>query len=95
MLPITHNGKYDLEKAALLLRETSELQGFPGGSVLKNLATNAADSGDGSSIPGLGRFHGGGNGNPHHYSCLENPMDRGAWWPTIHGIPKSQTRLGK
>jgi len=45
------------------------------------------------SIPGLGRALGGGHGNPFQYSCLENPMDRGAWWTTVHGVTKSQTRL--
>ena len=50
-------------------------------------------AGDADSIPGLGRFPGEGNGNPLHYSCLENPMDRGAWWATIHGVAKSWTRL--
>ena len=58
--------------------------------MVKNPPANAGDS---SSIPGLGRFPGGGNGNPLLYSCLENPMDRGAWWATVRGISKSQTRL--
>ena len=49
---------------------------------------NAADPG---SIPGSGRSPGEGNGNPLQYSCLENPMDRGAWWATIHGVAKSRT----
>ena len=44
-------------------------------------------------IPGSGRSPGGGNGNPLQYSCLGNPMDREAWWATVHGVPKSQTRL--
>ena len=52
--------------------------GFPGGSVVKNLPANAGDSGDAGSNPGLGRSPGGGNGNPLQYSCLGNPMDRGA-----------------
>ena len=52
---------------------------FPGGSVVKNAADNASHAG---LIPGLGRSPGGGNGNPLQYSCLENPMDRGAWWAT-------------
>ena len=46
-----------------------------------------------SLIPGLGRTPGGGNGNLFQYSCLKNPTDRGAWWATIHGITKSETRL--
>ena len=48
---------------------------------------------DPSSIPGLGRSPGEGNGNPLQYSCLENPMDGGAWWATVHGVAKSRTRL--
>ena len=52
--------------------------GFPGGSVLKNLAANAGDAGDMGSIPGSGRSPGEGNGNPFQYSCLENSVDRGA-----------------
>ena len=45
------------------------------------------------SIPGSGRTSGKGNGNPRQYSCLENPMDGGAWWATVHGVTKSRTRL--
>ena len=45
------------------------------------------------SIPGSGRSAGEGNGNPLQYSCLENPMDRGAWWATVHGVAKSRTQL--
>ena len=63
---------------------------FPGGSEVKASACNAGDLG---SIPGLGRSLGEGNGNPLQYSCLENPMDRGAWWATIHGVAKSRTQL--
>ena len=62
--------------------------GFPGGSDGKESACNAGDPG---SIPGLRRSSGEGNGNPLQYSCLENPMDRGAWWATVHGVAKSQT----
>ena len=62
--------------------------GFPGGSEDKASACNAGDPG---SIPGLGRSPGEGNGNPVQYSCLENPMDRGAWWATVHRVAKSQT----
>ena len=60
---------------------------------LKNLAANAGDVRDTSSIPGWGRSSGGGNRNLLQYSCLENPIDRGAWWATVHGVTKSQTRL--
>ena len=54
---------------------------------------SACNAGDLGSIPGLGRSPGEGNGNPLQYSCLENPIDRGAWWPTVHGVAKSRTRL--
>ena len=64
--------------------------GFPGGSEVKGSACNVGDPG---SIPGSGRSPGEGNGNPLQYSCLENPMDGGAWWATVHGVAKSQTRL--
>ena len=63
---------------------------FPGGSVGKDTACNAGDMG---LIPGLGRFPGRGNGNPLQYSCLENPLDRGAWKATVHGFTKSQTQF--
>ena len=53
--------------------------------MVKNLPTNAEDSG---LIPGSGRSPGGGNGNPLQYSCLENPMDKGAWWATVHEIAR-------
>ena len=64
--------------------------GFPGGSVVKNLLANA---GDVDSIPDLRRSPGEGNGNPLQYSCLRNPMDRGAWWAVVHGVAKSRTQL--
>ena len=59
--------------------------------MVKNPPANAGDARDEGSIPGSGRSPGGGNGNPLQYSCLENPMDRGAWWATVHGVSKSQT----
>ena len=68
----------------------SGLNDFPDGSDGKASAYNA---GDPVSIPRLGRSPGEGNGNPLQYSCLENPMDRGAWLATVHGVAKSQTRL--
>ena len=58
--------------------------------MVKNPPCNARDLG---SIPGLGRFPGEGNDNPLQYSCLENSTDRGAGWVTVHGVPKSGTRL--
>ena len=66
------------------------MRSFLGGSGGKASASNVGDLG---SIPGLGRSPGEGNGTPLQYSCLENPMDRGAWWVTIHGVSKSWTRL--
>ena len=66
--------------------------GFPGGSEVKASTCNVGDLG---LIPGLGRSPGEGNGNPLQYSCLENPMDGGAWWATILGVAKSRTRLSK
>ena len=62
--------------------------GFPGGSEGIASACNAGDTG---SIPGSGRSPAEGNGNPLQYSCLENPMDRGAWWATVHGVAESDT----
>ena len=64
-------------------------QGFPGGSDGKESACNAGDARDMGSFPGLGRSLGGGHGSPLQYSCLKNPMDKGAWLGTIHGIAKS------
>ena len=62
--------------------------GFSGGSGVKNLPANAGDAEDTDSIPGLGRSPGEGNGNPLQDSCLGNPMDKGAWWATVHGVAK-------
>ena len=61
---------------------------FPGSSDGKESAYNAGDPG---SVSGLGKSPEEGNGNPLQYSCLENSMDRGAWWATVHGVAKSQT----
>ena len=61
---------------------------FPGGSDGKESACNVGDLG---SIPGSGRPHGEENGNPLQYSCLEDPMDRGAWQATVHRVAKSRT----
>ena len=54
--------------------------------MVKNLPGNAGDTGNAGSIPGSRRFSGGGHGNPLQYSCLENLMDRGAWWAAVHGV---------
>ena len=67
--------------------------GFPGGSVVKTLPANAGAAGDSRSISGLERASGGGNGNPLQCSCQDNPMDRGAWWATVHWVAKNQTQL--
>ena len=62
--------------------------------VVKNPSANAGDVRDTASIPRLGRFPGGENGNPLQYSCLENPMERGASWATVFEVTKSPTRWG-
>ena len=67
-------------------------RGFPGGSEVK---ASAYDVGDLGSIPGSGRSPGEGDGNPLQDFCLENPMDGGAWWATVHGVSKSRTRLSE
>ena len=72
------------------IRLTIFFMGFPGGSEDKVSTCNAGDPG---SIPGLGRSPGEGNGNPLQYSCLENPINRGAWWATVHGVTKSRIWL--
>ena len=64
--------------------------GFPGGPEVKASACSAGDPG---SIPEWGKSPGEGNGSPLQYSCLENPMEEGAWWATVHGVAKSRTRL--
>ena len=61
---------------------------FPGGSDGKESTHSVEDVG---SVPGLGTSSGGGHGTPLQCSCLENPMDRGAWWATVHGVPESRT----
>ena len=67
-----------------------DLWGFPSGSDGKETVCNAGDSG---SIRGSGKFPGEGNGNPLQYSCLEDSMDREAWWATVHGVANSLTQL--
>ena len=59
--------------------------------VVKNPPANARNVGDSGLIPGLRQLPGVGNGNPLQHSCLENPMNRGAWWATVHGVAKSRT----
>ena len=73
---------------SLVIKITSVI--FPGSSVVKNLPANA---GDVNLNPASGKLPGEGNGNPLQYSCLENPMDRGAWRATVHGVTKSWTQV--
>ena len=79
-----------LQCLAFFMVQLSHPLGFPGGSEVKASASSLGDMG---SIPGSGRSPGEGNGNPLQYSCLKNPMDRGAWGATVHGVAKSQARL--
>ena len=76
--------------SALIILFLFFIFGFPGGSDCK---TSACNAGDLALIPGWGKSPGEGNGNPLQYSCRGNPMDRGTWWATIHGVAKSRTRL--
>ena len=69
--------------------------GSPGGSVVTNLSAKAGDPRDAGLFPGSGRSPRVGKGNPLQYSCLENPMDRGAWWATVHRAAKSWTQLNE
>ena len=69
------------------------IRAFQVALVVRNLPANARDIRDMDWIPGLGRTPGGGHGNPVQFSCLENPMDRGAWQATVHRITKSWTQL--
>ena len=66
---------------------------FPGGTLVKNLPVNAGDTENTGVIPGSDISSGGGNGNPLQYSCLENLMDRGAWWATVCGFTESWIQL--
>ena len=70
-----------------------DIQGFLGGTSGKEPACQCRGHKSANSVPGSGRSPGGGHGNPLQYSCLENPMDRGAWRATVHGVAQSQTQL--
>ena len=83
----------DNRLSAQMQKPSIERGGFPDGSIGKECACNAGDTGDIASIPGSGGSPGVGNGNPLQYSCLENSMGRGAWWATVHEVPKNWTRL--
>ena len=92
-MPITPNlNSYFLPIPITLCKNELTKSDFPGGSDSKASAYNVGDLG---SIPGSRRSPVEGNGNPLLYSCLENPIDRGAWWSTIHGVTKSWTQLSK
>ena len=67
------------------------INGLPWWLSSKESACSVGDTGDAVLIPGSGRYPGEGNGNLFHYSCLENPMDRGAWQATVHGVTEGQT----
>ena len=77
----------DLHRAGTLLRRPQ----FQVALVVKNLPANVGDLRDTGLIPASGKSPGGGHGNALQYSCLENPMNRGAWWAAVHGVTKSQT----
>ena len=78
----------------LIKIKEKKIKGFPGGvSGKRTPSANAGDIRDQDLIPGSGRSPGGGHGNPFPCSCLENPVDRGAWRATVHGIAKSWTQL--
>ena len=81
-------GNIALSSTRKILSNLTEYIDFPGGSVVNNPPANVGDSG---SMPWSRGAPEGGNGNPLKYSCLGNPMDRGAWWATVHGVTKSQT----
>ena len=79
-----------MKSAVTRMKGPSHTVGAPGGSDAEESACWAGDLG---SIPGSGRSPGGGNGKPLQYSCLENPLDRGAWWAPVRGVTKSWTQL--
>ena len=84
-------GKYLKTVTLRYLRtDISNSMDFPGGSDGKAFPYNAGDQ---DSVPGLGKYHGEGNGNPLQCSCLENSMDRGAWWTAVYGVTKNGTQL--
>ena len=78
-------------KCTLFATVSTNFWGCPGGSVVKNPPANAGDAKEVGSISGSGRSPGEGNVSPLQYSCLQNPVDRGAWWATVLGVAKSQT----
>ena len=94
LMKTSHDHRFGLFSFTLEEKKNMQVRtllGFPGGSVFKK--KTACQAGDVGLIPGSGRSPGEGNGNPLQYSCLENPMDRGAWWATVHGVAKSRKQL--
>ena len=87
---ILQNVYKNMDRPCVILHSPQCILGFPRGSVVKNLPTNERRHG---FDPLSGRSPGEENGNSLHYSCLEKPMDRGAWWATVHGAIKSQTQV--
>ena len=88
-----HDGSGRMQQSLVLpLMEVQGTLGFPEGTAVKNLPANAGGSRDTGSIPGSGRFPGVGNDDPLQYSCLENPMDRGAWQATLRKTANSRTQ---
>ena len=95
--PATKERKYKkvaikvTELKNIITAEKNTLEGFSKALMVENLPANAGDVRDTGSIPGLGRSPGGGHSNPFQYSCLENPMDRGAWQAAVHRVTQSDT----
>ena len=88
--PATKERKY--KKEAIKVTELKNiLEGFSEVLVVKNMPANAEDVRDAGSVPGLGGSPGGGHGNPFQYHCLDKPLDRGAWWATVHRVTGSDT----
>ena len=83
--------KQRLGRHAIFKDKQQGIVGLPRWLVVKKPSANAGAAGDAGSVPGLGRFPGEGNGNLLQFSCLGNPMDRGAWWATVHGVASSRT----
>ena len=95
-IPCSYIGSYDqVLTNGMWERLIFTLLGFPVALVVKNPPLNSGDKRDASSIPGVERSTGGGNGNPLHCSCLDNPMDGEAWWARVHSATKSQTWLNQ
>ena len=87
--------RFSLMSFPLILNLKVDKNGFWDSQVAQWLNNPLVNAEDASSIPVSGRFPGRGNGNPLQYPCLENYMDRGAWWAIVHGFAKSQTQLSK